>query len=69
MIFFRWSVNFTNLFNDKELSDNMNLVMNQNANILYPETKHSFGVARGKILRDFLNPVFAMFPYRMFFAD
>lgn len=63
------TVNFTNLFHDRALSDNMNAVLNDNSKLLIqefrPSIKHSFEV----VLNQFIPPIFQKFPYRRFFAD
>lgn len=63
------NMEFTNLFNDKALSDNMNSVINQNEKLLFPEIKRSFGIARGGILTKYFNKFFDQIPYRMLFAE
>lgn len=60
---------FENLFNDAALSKNINAVLNDNALLLFNEVRHTFGVERGKIIRNHISPLFEKIPYRMLFAD
>lgn len=60
---------FDNLFNDAELSKNINTVLNANGVLLFNEVRHTFGVERGKIVRNLITPLFDKYPYRMLFAE
>lgn len=59
---------FDNLFNDPVLSKNINKVMNDNSMILFNEVRALFGLERGKIVKNWMAPLFAKYPYRMLFA-
>lgn len=62
-------LNFTNLFKDKALSDNMNAVLNDNSKLLIPEFRPSMARSFEVVLKQFIPPIFERFPYRQFFAD
>lgn len=62
-------LNFTNLFKDKALSDNMNSVLNDNSKMLIQEFRPSIAHSFEVVLNSFIPPIFERFPYRMFFAD
>lgn len=62
-------LNFTNLFKDKALSDNMNSVLNDNSQLLIQEFRPSIAHSFEVVLNKFIPPIFERFPYRMFFED
>ncbi|XP_073822773.1 protein takeout-like [Musca autumnalis] len=60
---------FENLYNSKELSDNMNKFLTENWMDIYPEVKaplfHDVSIVAGKIV----NRLFAKYPYEKYFID
>jgi len=59
-----------NLFNgNKALSDNMNLFLNENWQIIFQELKPAVREALIKILTSIINSVFANLPYEDIFSD
>lgn len=60
-------INFTNLFNDKAISDNMNALINENSDVLIQEFRPSIARSFQGVLTEFIPPIFEKFPYRMFF--
>lgn len=66
---FRFRVNFENLFNNKELSDNMNAVLNENSDILFQGLQIPIQNVLGDALVKIFSPVNEMLPYSAFFAD
>lgn len=62
-------LNFTKLFKDKALSDNLNAVLNDNSKMLIQEFRNTVARSFEVVLNRFIPPIFELFPYRMFFAD
>lgn len=70
LVSFRANVNFTNLFNgDKRLSDNMNLFLNANWNLLLDELKKPISASFAKVFKEALNSFFDRTPYEDIFAQ
>lgn len=62
-------MNFSNLFNgNKELGDNMNLFLNENWKDIFEDTKVSIEKAFVRVIKDYINDVFMMLPYKDLFA-
>lgn len=66
---FRLRMNMDNLFNNKELSDNMNAVFNQNHELIFNEVQEPVEKSFEKIVREIVQPVFDKFPYNELFAE
>ncbi|XP_013114052.1 protein takeout isoform X1 [Stomoxys calcitrans] len=62
-------VKFNNLYNDKELSDNMNKLLNENVKELYAEISHLIDKGYAAIVRKVVTKVFATYPYEKFFMN
>lgn len=62
-------MNFDNLFNNKELSDNMNAVLNENSNILYKGLQIPIQNVLGDAMHKIFSPVDEVIPYSDFFED
>ncbi|XP_075145238.1 protein takeout-like isoform X2 [Haematobia irritans] len=60
---------FENLFNDKILSDNMNLFLNENWKEVYPEIRTPIGKALASATKQRLQNVFEKYPYHKMFAE
>ena len=58
-----------NLFNNKALSDNMNLFLNENWQIILSELKPSVRDTLAQVLTGIVNSVFENLPYNELFAD
>lgn len=63
------NLNFSNLFNDAELSANINGIFNENHKLMFNEIRHALGKVRGKFMKKYMEPLFNTFPYRTLFAD
>lgn len=61
-------MNFENLFNNKELSDNMNAVLNENSELLYKELQIPMENVVGSALQKIFKPVGESFSYDDFFV-
>lgn len=63
-------LNFEDLFNgNKALSDNTNLFLNENWQIIFQELKPSIRETFSKILTGIMNPIFEKLPYDEMFND
>lgn len=62
--FNRFIPQFTNLFNDKRLSDNMNLFLQENQEEIFKEVKGSVENAVADVVKMLLQGPFNKFPYR-----
>lgn len=60
-------MNFQNLFNNKELSDNMNAVLNENADLVYKELQGPIQSVMGDTIKKIFAPVWMKFPYHNLF--
>lgn len=60
---FRLRVNFENLFNNKELSDNMNAALNENADLLYKELQLSIENVVSDAMLKIFQPLSQTFSY------
>lgn len=67
--FFRMHMNFSNIFKDKQLSDNINNIFNENHQLMFTEIRQSLGKVRGKFMLKYMEPLFSAFPYRTLFAN
>lgn len=65
----RMYVKFDNLFSNKAISDNTNMMMNQYQEALFKEIHKSYNNGRTLVLEPILRPIFLKYPYRMWFAD
>ncbi|XP_063709323.1 uncharacterized protein LOC134837861 [Culicoides brevitarsis] len=66
----RLIMHFTNLFNgDKALGDNMNLFLNENWKDIFAETKKSIENAFVNVIKNYINDVFNVLPYKELFAQ
>lgn len=61
-------MNFQNLFNNKELSDNMNAVLNENADLVYKELQAPIQKVMGHTLKVIFAPVCRKFAYTDIFV-
>jgi hypothetical protein len=62
-------MNFENLFNDKALSDNMNMFLNENWQELLAELKPNIATTFGEIIENVINNVFSKRPYKELFTS
>lgn len=62
-------VHFDNLFSNKAISDNANMLMNQYQKALFQEIQKSYNTGRSLVLEPILRLIFEKYPYRMWFAD
>lgn len=62
--FHRFIPHFTNLFNDKRLSDNMNLFLQENQEEIFEEVKGSLETAVSEVVKMLLQGPFNKFPYQ-----
>lgn len=56
-------IELTNLFNDENLSEKMNIFLNQNSNLIVDELKPGMADAFKQISYSVINNVFNKFPY------
>lgn len=64
---FRVKINFENLFNQKDLSDNMNAVLNENADLVYKELQIPIEKVVGDALKKIFTPVCKVVSYNDLF--
>ncbi|XP_014254914.1 protein takeout-like [Cimex lectularius] len=62
-------INLSNLFGDRLLSDNMNLILNENWREVLRDLAPSISDTVGHIIRVTLNQIFDLIPYSQFFPD
>lgn len=60
-------IELTNLFNDKALSDNMNIFLNANSNVILEELKPGMAETLRQIADSVINNVLNKFPYHELF--
>ncbi|KAJ6633231.1 Protein takeout [Pseudolycoriella hygida] len=60
---------FENLLHNKELSDSINLVVNQNQEVINPEIKGPSGALIAEHFKKILSAVFKKYPYSSFFLQ
>lgn len=62
-------VNFENLFNNKELSDNMNDVLNENNDVLFKGLQVPMQNVLGDAMLKVYKPVASKIPYAGYFVN
>lgn len=65
----RMYAHFDNIFSNKAISDNANMLMNEYQDALFKEIRYAFGVSRSGMLERILMPAFEMYPYRTWFKE
>lgn len=58
-----------NLFNDAALSENMNLIINQNNELVFSELRVELGNILGRIFHKAIYRFFDKIPYRQLFLE
>lgn len=62
-------MNLENLFNNKELSDSMNAILNENDELIFKELQVPLQNVLEDVARDIIAPVFDKFPYSDMFLS
>ncbi|XP_037029962.1 uncharacterized protein LOC119069603 [Bradysia coprophila] len=60
---------FDNILNNKEITDSINKVVNQNDKLFAEEAKGPAARAFSKVVKRLFTPIFGKYPYRTFFLD
>lgn len=65
----RLGMHFENLFNDKSLSETMNVFLNENYEIIFNELEKSLSTGFAEVIKQIVNPLFKKIPYRKLFIE